>query len=237
MFAEAQKKDSPSFSLNNMRNIEYLKKELMDSRVYELLILPPPAVFDVETLRDTHYYIFQDFPRIGAAEPPPGKIRSYIPEEDWSKYRKLESIPDGRSLVCYSPMSEQNLNELGQALKEAQPDKLKTLSCKEFAETMSKLYARLDYTHSFHDGNSRTLRTFTKRLAIASGYDIEWEKIENSKKMRDLLCIARDRAVGEIAIDHIRNKDNKLRVGFCMDKYAGNPSLFQLMTTIVRPGT
>jgi cell filamentation protein len=220
-----------------MRNIEELKKELIDSRTYELSILPQPTVFDVEILRTTHYYIFQDFQRVGVTDPPPGKFRDFIPERDWIKERKLESIQgaEGRSFICYSPMSEYNLKELGQKLKEVQPDKLKTLSLKEFIETMSTLYAQLDYTHPFYDGNSRTLRTFTKRLAIASNYDIEWEKLDSSGKTRDSLYIARDRAVGEIALNYIREKDNKLRVIFCMDKFANHPDLSQLLATIIRP--
>jgi fido (protein-threonine AMPylation protein) len=39
---------------------------------------------------------------------------------------------------------------------------------------MAQLYVDLDRIHPFHEGNSRTLREFTRSLALAAGYDLSW---------------------------------------------------------------
>jgi len=132
-------------------------------------------------------------------------------------------------------MSENDLKELEKVLKEAQPSRLKTLPTKEFSEAITKLYAKLDYIHPFYEGNSRTLRTFTRQIARASGYRLEWEKFNQSVAARDFLYIARDRAVGELAVNHIRRDSNLRLVVFSMDKYAGNPPLSELIASITRP--
>jgi cell filamentation protein len=214
-----------------------LEKLLTDRRVRELQTNPPPAEFNVETLRATHAYIFQDYPKYDLATPKPGEFRHYVhpAEGDWAKNRALVAIPNGTSVVCYSPMAENDLKELESVLKEAQPARLKKLPTKEFGEAISKLYAKLDYIHPFYEGNSRTLRTFTRQIARASGYRLEWEKFNQSEAARDFLYIARDRAVGELAVNHIRRDSNLRLVVFSMDKYAGNPPLSELIASITRP--
>ncbi|MCL2636676.1 MAG: Fic family protein, partial [Betaproteobacteria bacterium] len=104
-----------------------------------------------------------------------------------------------------------------------------------FAEEISKVYARLDYIHPFCEGNSRTLREFTRQIAQANGYKLSWEKFNESDKSRDLLCIARDRAVGEHAVQKIRSADMLRLVVYSMDRFEQNPSLGQLVKGVVRP--
>ena len=50
-------------------------------------------------------------------------------------------------------------------------DTLRDLSLVQFAIRMGQLYADLDYLHPFSEGNSRTLRTFTRQLAREVGFN------------------------------------------------------------------
>jgi cell filamentation protein len=174
--------------------LDELESRLTTIRIYELWFRPLPDRFDAAALRETHRYIFQDFPDFGLTDPPPGQFREYLLDADWSKKRMLPSIGE-LSFVCYSPMAKSDLADLDKALKAAQPDTLRKLKPKEFAIAISTLYAHLDYVHPFHEGNSRCLRAFTEQIARASGYHLDWERFNRSERSRDFLCIARDRAV------------------------------------------
>ncbi len=60
---------------------------------------------------------------------------------------------------------------------------------------MAQLYANLDYLHPFSEGNSRTLRTFTRQLAREAGFDLNWSPSNADGLARDQLYRARDVAV------------------------------------------
>lgn len=217
--------------------ISELESRLTRIRVLELWHRPPPDKFDVAALRETHRYIFQDFAKYDLTNPPPGLFRGYVGDQgDWQKMRELLSISE-HSFACYAPMTESDLRELDQVLKGANPAKLRQLDRKEFATAVSDLYAHLDYIHPFHEGNSRALRTFTSQLARSSGYHLDWERFNHSAKTRDLLCIARDRAVNEIAIPRVRNDANRREMTYYTDKFAGNPGLLELIQAATRPVT
>jgi cell filamentation protein len=57
--------------------------------------------------------------------------------------------------------------------------------------------ARLDHAHGFYEGNSRTLREFTRELAEEAGFTFDWTKTGVTAKERNELYLARDLAVYE----------------------------------------
>lgn len=61
------------------------------------------------------------------------------------------------------------------------------------------LYADLDHAHGFYEGNSRTLREFTRSLAEASGFTLDWIGTAVGAAERNQLYLARDAAVLERA--------------------------------------
>ena len=77
--------------------------------------------------------------------------------------------------------------ELARILKTANPAALGKLKTREFTAATAKLYAATDYIHPFKDGNSRTLREFTRQLAKESGYRIDWERFNQQPAGRDIL--------------------------------------------------
>jgi cell filamentation protein len=54
-------------------------------------------------------------------------------------------------------------------------DCLRGLGPDRLAERLAYFYSELDSTHPFREGNSRTLRQFSADLALAAGYELDWE--------------------------------------------------------------
>lgn len=73
-------------------------------------------------------------------------------------------------------------------------DYLRGLDPDRFARRLAYFYSELDSTHPFREGNSRTLRQFSADLALAAGYDLDWEPTGRSEESRNALYIARDQA-------------------------------------------
>jgi cell filamentation protein len=65
------------------------------------------------------------------------------------------------------------------------------------ARRLAGLYADLDHAHGFYEGNSRTLREFTRSLAEAAGFTLDWIGTGVEASERNQLYIARDAAVLE----------------------------------------
>ena len=153
---------------------------------------------------------------------------------DWIKSRSLETV-DASSNVAYSPMHKEAQARIDDVLKQANPAALGKFKISDFAQAIGKLYTELDYIHPFPDGNSRTLREFTRQLADESGYRLDWEQFGKSPVGRDLLYIARDRSVNELALPHIRHAGTKRDVMMTMDQFEGNRDLPNLLRGAVRP--
>jgi cell filamentation protein len=217
------------------REQEILEGRLVYARLLQVRARPAPDRFDVVYLKELHRFIFQDFPKYGIENPPPGEFRLPVKSGgDWHKVRSLTGMPNV-SVVCYSPMDKGALSSLNKTLKGINPGILSQLKPSAFADAMSELYARLDYIHPFHEGNSRTLREFTWQLAQASRHELDWARFDRNDNTRNLLYIARDRAVGTLAVPNIRHHDNLRSVVYCMDLYAQNPGLAELLRSAVRP--
>lgn len=175
-------------------------EDFLAVRIVELEAKPVKGDFDLNHLREIHRRIFQDMPKLGITDITPGALRDQVPEgREWIKVRGLESTKHSY-VVAYSRMDELARARLDKALAAATPDKLARLEKKEFTKKMAQLYAQLDYAHPFQDGNSRTLRTFTRQLAREAGYTLEWGKLSRTPQARDNVCIMRDHAVNKLAM-------------------------------------
>lgn len=141
-------------------------------------------------LKTVHAYIFQDLPHHR-----PGEMRSDT--SGWSKFRALEGQVSVHEVHYAHDHIEQRaatiLRDLGG------PTALAGLPPDAFASRMAQLYGDLDHVHSFHEGNSRTLRELTRSLAEAAGYDLNWTSSSVDAAERNRLYVARDIAVLERA--------------------------------------
>jgi cell filamentation protein len=205
-------------------------------RISELRLDPVRGNFDAAHLKEVNRRIFQDFPGRGFTKVTPGVFRPAAPlGDDWVKYRTLETIATTTSNIAYSPMDKAALARLDRTLEKANPSELSQLKTPEFTKAIGQLYTEMDYIHPFRDGNSRTLREFTRELAEASGYAIEWERFNRSPAGRDILYIARDLGVNRLALPHVRNFGTKRDITLSMDQLEGNRDLQDLLRDAIRP--
>jgi cell filamentation protein len=204
-------------------------------RLAELQGRPPDPTFDETHLRAIHRHIFQDLPRKGLHEHHPGEYRPATGEgADWIKHRQLETVPT-RLYVPYSAMDQGARSRLNRELSAVNIYGLRALTRDHLATELSSLYARLDYLHPFHEGNSRTLRFFFTQLADESDHHFDWDKLSGSPQQRDRLYIARDVAVLRQALPHVRGERALQLATATLDRLEGNPSLEQLFGRSLRP--
>lgn len=205
-------------------------------RWLELQRRPVDGLFDAVHLKEINRRIFQDLPGIpGFESVTPGEYRPPVADGlDWQKNRSLSTV-NGSFFVAYSRMDGAARARLDQVLADVEPDALRNLNTAAFAQRMGQLYAELDYVHPFQDGNSRTLRAFIGQLARRTGYEIDWEQFSRSETGRDLLYIARDLSVNEIARAHLQNPRTVMRIIGTLDRLQGHRTLPDLLRDAVRP--
>jgi len=215
---------------------EQLEADFTFKRIYELELYPVQGEFDASHLREVNRRIFQDLPGAGFDHVTPGEYRKPVPDgRDWMKQRGLSTV-NGQFFVAYSRMDALAINRIDIALATATPAELRNLKTSAFTARLATLYTELDYLHPFSDGNSRTLRTFTRQLAREAGYQLEWERFGGSEVARDLLYIARDRSVNELAKPHVQHENTMRKIIFTRDRLDGNRDLPDLLRDVVRPG-
>lgn len=212
-----------------------LEQEYTSTRIFELALHPVRGHFDAAHLREVNRRIFQDLPGAGFNDVTPGEYRKPVPEGlDWMKQRTLSTV-EGSHYVAYSRMDEKAIARMHDALALARPEEMRNLKTPEFTARLAKIYTEVDYAHPFGDGNSRTLRSFTRQLARESGFDVEWEKFGKSPIGRDLLYIARDCSVNALAQPDVRDDGNRRKLIFTQDRLEGNRHLPDLLRDVVRP--
>ena len=163
---------------------------LVANRIRELNERPPIGDFDRAHLQAVHAYLFQDLPHHR-----PGELRSDT--SGWSKTRMLEGQL-GAHDVHYA--HENIAGRVDKVLRDlGGPATLSGLPPETVASRMARLYGDLDHAHSFYEGNSRTLREFTRSLAQAAGYELNWAPTGADAEQRNRLYVARDIAVLERA--------------------------------------
>jgi fido (protein-threonine AMPylation protein) len=175
-------------SPGRQRFTEAEEARLTYERIRELAHEPIQGPFDIHHLKAVHNYIFQDLPHHQ-----PGIIRSDTP--DWIKSRVLEGGRTPYNVLYESQDIEkkvsQTLNRFGGR------ESIGMLPPQEAARRIAALYGDLDHAHPFFEGNSRTLREFTRTLALDAGLELDWVKTNVGQKERNQLYVARDLAVLE----------------------------------------
>jgi cell filamentation protein len=204
-------------------------------RITELYLHPVQGKFDAAHLKEINRRIFQDLPKAGYPSVKPGEYRQAVPShQDWVKERMMEGIPVP-SVVAYSPMDDKAIRQLNQALNGINLSALSALNTERFSQAMGQLYAQLDYIHPYPDGNSRTLREFTRSLAESCGYELDWTWFNIDKHGRNVLCIARDLSVNTLALPHLRDHRTTRSVTLMLDQFAENRKLPDLLCDAIRP--
>lgn len=132
-------------------------------------------------------------------------------------------------------MSEAAQTMLDSILANIDSQYLSALDTAHFTSAIGRLYAALDYIHPFRDGNSRTLREFTRSLADTCGYTIDWGRFAQSAVGRDMLYIARDLSVNQLALPAIRHADTRRAITLSLDQFGSNRNLPDLQRDAIQP--
>ena len=229
-----QKKPTAAKALTAVQRAQ-LEADYTCKRLYELELDPVVGRFDAAHLKEINRRIFQDLPGAGFAEVTPGEFRKPVPDGlDWVKQRALSTVA-GQFYAAYSRMDDDATARLDEVLAGARPDELRGLKTPEFTARLARIYAELDYIHPFGDGNSRTLRSFTRQLAREAGYAVDWERFSRSDVWRYLLYIARDLSVNELAKPQLQHENTLRNIQYTQDRLDGNRALPDLLRDAVRP--
>ena len=100
----------------------------------------------------------------------------------------------------------------------------------EFIAQISAIYARLDYTHPFWDGNSRTFRTLMEMAAHEAGFDLNWDQISASQALRDALYCARSIEANRLALKDPAQAHVRESVENMLEALSDQRSLSELLT-------
>jgi fido (protein-threonine AMPylation protein) len=157
--------------------------ELVASRLLELYAAPLAGAFNAPHLQALHAYLFQDFS--GHA---PGLVRKDT--DLWRTFRAVEDQDHIYEVRYVSRDVEARLTAVLAAFGGAQS--LRGHSLERAAEQLATLYGDLDHVHGFYEGNARTLREFTRTLALAAGFHLQWVPPKLSPHSREALHIAQD---------------------------------------------
>lgn len=143
--------------------------------------LPIEQILNVKRLVSIHKNIFND-----SRYYQPGEIRI---NEEHARSRYIRS--ENKSYMVFYHKGEVTEEKIQDVL-----DKFKKTILHDSSMSMGKkiswLYSSLDHLHPFEDGNSRTLREFTRQVADRLGYDLDWSKTNKEIHSREELYKARD---------------------------------------------
>jgi cell filamentation protein len=169
---------------------ENREANLVANRIRELHLSPVAGVFDLTHLKAVHAHLFQDLP-----EHRPGVARA--DSDGWNKARALEGRAPSHVVRYAHEGIESKLDGILKGF--GGPGALHGLSLHTVVQRLARLYSDLDHVHGFYEGNSRTLREFTRELAEAAGYVLTWTGSGVGTEARNALYVARDVEVLERA--------------------------------------
>lgn len=205
-------------------------KEVVSINNANILILREdhlPINLNRETVKEINRRIFDGVQVTGYT---PGTFRRAEKPGSFNlSSRILVSQNDRQIFSMRSLMDENALKRLDTALYALRPDRLKMLNTDEFTKQISVIYANLDYTHPFIDGNSRTFRTFTEMAAQDAGFDLNWDKISFNQYLRDELYCARSIEVNRLALSDPDQSANKEYISNMLAELQDKRDLNQLL--------
>jgi cell filamentation protein len=215
-----------------MKAADFIEGKKVADRNRVLVLNPIQGNFDRQHLVDIHSHLFQDFPKFWFTDPEGVKISDDLPVDyydfeagsfrytvepwnAWKKDREYPSLNDQPLTSFYARLNDQDIKHLDKILSDVNTHALSKLEPPEFAEKLAHIYAELDYVHPFQEGNSRTLREFTRELAAEAGYQIDWSVFNTPDGLgREQLYAARDLSLFERAkvdYEHTEDCDIKLK--------------------------
>jgi len=137
-----------------------VEKVLTTIRLIELDLNPLKGPFDLKHLQAIHHYIFQDL------YPFSGKLREEHIAKDYFQFAHPLFIGEA-------------FQDLYRQLK--RDGFLQGLPKATFSKKLAYYMAEINVIHPFREGNGRTTREYIRYLAMASGYTLDWRRVDHKE--------------------------------------------------------
>lgn len=149
--------------ITDLATLNEAEKELTGIRQLELIKQPiTDGNWDLKHLQKIHKYIFQDVYEFA------GQIRQEQISKGYTKFANPMFI---------EPVAEDLFREL------KNEKYLKGLNKEAFCDRLAYYMGEMNMIHPFYEGNGRTIREFSRTLAMSNGYTLEWERLDKNQLM------------------------------------------------------
>jgi len=148
------------FNIRDRALLNRVERDITDLKITELQIRPIKGNFNLTHLCAIHKFIFGDI------YPCAGKIRR-------------EDIFKGSTMFAKYYLISEHIKQLFKEL--ADENFLQGLDKKKLCSRLAHYMAELNMLHPFCEGNGRAIREFTRELALARGYEINWHILDRDR--------------------------------------------------------
>ena len=144
--------------IQGMDELERAEREITALTIRKITFNPPP--YDLKYLQHLHYLLFIDL-------------------YEWAGELRSVDIAKGGTRFCNCtrivPESQKIFDGLQKELW------LNNLSKEAFCERLAEYYCECNMIHPFRERNGRVQRLLFEHLALAAGYDLNWENVSQNE--------------------------------------------------------
>lgn len=148
--------------IKNQEKLHEVEKHLTAIRVYDLTQKPIKGKFDLNHLREIHFYIFQDI-------------------YTWAGELRKTDIAKG-NMFCKCVFLESQAETIFGAIRK--DNYLENMDYEQFVKRLAYHFSEINALHPFREGNGRTQREFIRELALYNHYAVDFCKA-TEKEMLD----------------------------------------------------
>ncbi len=145
-------------NIKDLSVLEAAERDITTVTVRQVGFKYPP--YDIEYMKFLHKKLFSEL-------------------YDWAGNIRSVDISKGGTRFCNCGRVVPEAQKLFMALKKE--NWLSNLKKDEFCERLAEYYCEFNMVHPFREGNGRVQRLLFEHIAIAAGYDLDWEFIQRSE--------------------------------------------------------
>ena len=154
------------FDVRDEKILTQIETDITLNRISELSANPIKGRFGLTHLLRIHKYIFGDI------YPFAGKTRNVNISKGTTPFCSCEYISESFEQI-YSQLKKENY--------------LKQLEINIFSESLAYYMSEINMIHPFREGNGRTIREYIRCLALANGYVINWNLLDQEHLLNAII--------------------------------------------------
>lgn len=145
-------------NIQDMVELEKAEREITALTIRNIRFKHPP--YDLDYMKIIHHQLFSNL-------------------YDWAGELRRVDISKGGTRFCNCGRIIAESQKLFSSLQKE--SWLIDLEKQSFCEKLAEYYCEFNMIHPFREGNGRVQRLLFEHLALAAGYDLDWEKIQPSE--------------------------------------------------------